>query len=205
MPRLILVLTALLFGLPLSAVAVDSAPHALIERTVTQMTSRIEGEREQLESDEEYAREVVDEELGELVDFRRITQLVMGRHFQNATLAQKKAFLAAFRSSLVNTYAAGITLYQGQQITVLPATEDDVRDGRARVRTELRTDTGEVIPVFFSLYRNSGGNWLVENVIVNGLNLGKTYRSQFDQSVAQFAGDLDQVISNWSSDVDVGI
>ena len=172
MPKLILALTALLLSLPLSVQAVEPEPHALIQRTVDRMTGRIEREREQLETDQDYARQVVDEELGALVDFRRITQLVMGRHFQNASLAHKKRFLATFRASLINTYATGITLYQGQQISVLPAQADDVQDGRARVRTELRTDTGEVIPVFFSLYRSRDGDWLVENVIVNGINLG---------------------------------
>lgn len=45
---------------------------------------------------------------------------------------------------------------------------------------------------------------MVENVIVNGLNLGKTFRSQFDQSVQQYGGDFDLVIDNWSSALDTG-
>ena len=40
-------------------------------------------------------------------------------------------------------------------------------------------------------------------MIVNGLNMGKTFRSQFDQSMQQYAGDFEQVIANWSSQLDV--
>jgi phospholipid transport system substrate-binding protein len=57
--------------------------------------------------------------------------------------------------------------------------------------------------VFFSLYQGKEGNWLVENVIVNGLNLGSTFRTQFEQSAQQYGGDLDQVIANWSSEIEV--
>jgi phospholipid transport system substrate-binding protein len=40
-------------------------------------------------------------------------------------------------------------------------------------------------------------------VIVNGLNLGSTFRTQFEQSAQQYGGDLDQVIANWSSEIEV--
>ena len=52
-------------------------------------------------------------------------------------------------------------------------------------------------------YVEGPGNWLVENVIVNGLNLGSTFRTQFEQSAQQYGGDLDQVIANWSSEIEV--
>ena len=179
-------------------------PHTLIASSIERITQRIDAERERIKADPDYAREMVDEELASLVDFKRITRLVMAQYFDQATKEQKYRFLEVFRSSLINTYSSGLTLYEGQQITVLPAAEGDVSDNRAAVRTEIATNAGKVIPVSFSLYRGRSGQWMVENVIVNGLNLGKTFRSQFDQSVQQYEGDLDQVIANWSSSIDLG-
>lgn len=202
MLRLITVmLMSALMALPAYAASQD--PHGMLESAINRMTSRIDQERSKLEADEQYARQVVSEELEGLIDFRRITQLVMGSHFAPSTREQKLRFLEVFRNSLINTYASGLTLYQGQQVRVLPAEEGDVSQGRARVRTELRTDSGRIVPVFFSLYQNGDGNWLVENVIVNGLNLGRTFRSQFEQSAEQYGGDLDLVIANWSAEIDV--
>lgn len=195
------VLTSLLVAFPAHASSQD--PHGMLESAINRMTSRIDQERSKLEADEQYARQVVSEELEGLIDFRRITQLVMGSHFAPSTREQKLRFLEVFRNSLINTYASGLTLYQGQQVRVLPAEEGDVSQGRARVRTELRTDSGRIVPVFFSLYQNAEGNWLVENVIVNGLNLGRTFRGQFEQSAEQYGGDLDLVIANWSAEIDV--
>jgi phospholipid transport system substrate-binding protein len=194
-------LTSVLILLPVHASSQD--PHGMLESAINRMTSRIDQERSKLETDEQYARQVVREELDGLIDFRRITQLVMGNHFAPSTREQKLRFLEVFRTSLINTYASGLSLYKGQQVRVLPAGEGDISQGRARVRTELRTDSGRIVPVFFSLYQTGEGNWLVENVIVNGLNLGRTFRSQFEQSAEQYAGDLDQVIANWSAEIDV--
>lgn len=198
---MIVMLTGVLMAFPVQASSQD--PHGMLESAINRMTSRIDQERSKLEADEQYARQVVSEELEGLIDFRRITQLVMGSHFAPSTREQKLRFLEVFRNSLINTYASGLTLYQGQQVRVLPAEEGDVSQGRARVRTELRTDSGRIVPVFFSLYQNAEGNWLVENVIVNGLNLGRTFRSQFEQSAEQYGGDLDLVIANWSAEIDV--
>jgi phospholipid transport system substrate-binding protein len=43
----------------------------------------------------------------------------------------------------------------------------------------------------------------VVNVIVNGINLGLTFRNQFDQSMRDNNRDYDAVIRNWSPDVGV--
>jgi phospholipid transport system substrate-binding protein len=200
---LTLLLAALLLAPPALATASVADPHAMLETAIQRMTQRIEKDRARLNSDEHYARQVVNEELDGLIDFRRITQLVMGQYFGPSSREQKMRFLEVFRASLVNTYASGLTMYEGQEVRVLPAGSGDVTDGKARVRTEIRTSGGRVIPVFFSLYQTREGNWLVENVIVNGLNLGRTFRTQFEQSAQQFGGDLDQVIANWSAEIDV--
>ena len=199
---LIMPLLASLLLMPLPALA-EQDPHQMIQGSIERITARIEKEREQIKADPAYARAVVEEEIGDMVDFKRITRLVMAEHFATASTEQKYRFLEVFRDSLMNTYSSGLTLYEGQQIRVLPAEEGDVANGRARVKTEIETNAGKVVPVYFSLYLDGEGNWLVENVIVNGLNMGKTFRSQFDQSMQQYAGDFEQVIANWSSQLDV--
>lgn len=204
MPKLLAALfSAFCLLLPLQASASSQDPHVMMETAIKRMTARIDKDRERLKADENYARQVVNEELEGMVDFRRITQLVMGNYFAPSSREQKMRFLEVFRASLINTYASGLTLYQGQEIRVLPAAEGDIQEGRARVRTEITTNDGKIIPVFFSLYQAREGNWLVENVIVNGLNLGRTFRTQFEQSAQQYGGDLDQVIANWSAEFDV--
>ena len=167
------------------------------QETVERMTKRIDAERQKLNNDPQYARELVREELGDLVDFKRITRVVMGDYFDQASREQKYRFLEVFENSLVNTYASGVTLYDGQKMKVLPLREEDRRGNYARVRMEFSTNSGQVVPIFFTLFLD-GGQWRVVNVYVNGLDLSQIYKQQFAQSMQQH-NDMDTVIANWSA------
>lgn len=180
-------------------------PRQVVIDAVERMTSRIDAEREQLEANPELAREMVREELVDLVDFKRITRMVMGDYFGLSSKEQKYRFLDVFKNSLINTYASGITLYDGQQITTLPIQDGDLRGDYARVRMEVQTNTGKTIPIFYTLFSRDE-QWKVINVYVNGLDLADTFKSQFAQGMQEY-GDIDKVIDNWSADakIDAGI
>lgn len=180
-------------------------PRQVVIDAVDRMTTRIDADREQLKADPELARELVREELVDLVDFKRITRMVMGDYFGPSSKEQKYRFLDVFKNSLINTYASGITLYEGQQITTLPMQEGDLRGDYARVRMEIQTNTGKTVPIFYTLFSRDD-QWKVINVYVNGLDLADTFKSQFAQGMDQY-GDMDKVIDNWSADskIDTGL
>lgn len=202
--RLIQAITLMATLLLITGVAQASpGPRELIVHAVNQITQRIDQERQHLKNDPQYAQKVVRQELKGLVDFKRITRLVMANHFSQASRDQKYHFLNVFRDSLITTYASGITLYDDQGIKVLPMRDNDIRGNLARVRMQIHTRGGRSIPIDYTLFKDQSGDWKVQNVIVNGLNLGKTFRAQFDQLMQQYNGDVDKVIANWSSQLDV--
>lgn len=184
-------------GAATSSPAATLSPRDTIQQAVTRMTQRLSAEHERLVKEPDYASKLVSQELDGLVDFKRITRLVMGDWFAKASRDQKYRFLDVFKQSLIDTYASGVTLYQGQKITVLPMRDGDVKDNRAFVRMEMTTDSGKKIPVSYTMILNDG-HWQVENLVVNGLNLGKTFRAQFALSASANKGDLDKVINHWS-------
>lgn len=192
---------ALVLMLMGSLAQAQSDPRQVVMDAVDRMTTRIDAEREQLKADPERARELVREELAGLVDFKRITRMVMGDYFGHSSKEQKYRFLEVFKNSLINTYASGITLYEGQQITTLPMQEGDLRGDYARVRMEIQTNTGKTIPIFYTLFSRDG-QWKVINVYVNGLDLADTFKSQFAQGMEQY-GDMDKVIDNWTADANI--
>jgi phospholipid transport system substrate-binding protein len=67
------------------------------------------------------------------------------------------------------------------------------------VKQEIRS-TDTVYPLEYSMARKKTGQWMVVNVVINGINLGKTFRNQFVQSAQRAGGDIDQVINGWSSE-----
>ncbi len=195
--QLFSMMAAVLLLLTAGLAQAEQDPRQLVEQTVERMTKRIDAERQKLNNDPQYARELVREELGDLVDFKRITRVVMGDYFDQASRDQKYRFLEVFENSLVNTYASGVTLYDGQKMKVLPLREEDRRGNYARVRMEFSTNSGQVVPIFFTLFLD-GGEWRVVNVYVNGLDLSQIYKQQFAQSMQQH-NDMDVVIANWSA------
>lgn len=178
----------------------QQAPDEVIRVAVDKLVKRIDADRQRLESDPQYAQKVVDEELEEMVDFRRITRAVMGDYFSHASRDQRNKFLTQFRASLVNTYAAGITLYEGQSYRILPLADGDVRGNRARVQMEFEAEDGKILPIAYTMTLTDS-QWKVDNVIVNNLNLGRIFQTQFAQDMAANDNNLDVVIANWSADL----
>lgn len=191
--------SALALTLMLAAGLAQAAqdPRDLVRQTVERMTSRIDAERDKLNTDPSYANKLVRQELVDLVDFKRITRMVMGDYFDQASKEQKYRFLEVFKESLINTYASGVTLYKDQKITVLPMRDEDRKGNYARVRVQMATNSGKTVPVFFTLFL-ADDQWRVVNVYVNGLDLRSVYQLQFAHSMNQY-GDLDKVIDNWSA------
>ena len=54
---------------------------------------------------------------------------------------------------------------------------------------------GIPIPI---LRPDKGGDWRMINVVLNNINLGKQYRTEFSSKLKDFNGDIDAVIDYWS-------
>ena len=44
------------------------------------------------------------------------------------------------------------------------------------------------------------GQWKLRNVVINGINIGLQFRSQFQASMSKNKNNLDEVIAGWSVD-----
>jgi phospholipid transport system substrate-binding protein len=42
----------------------------------------------------------------------------------------------------------------------------------------------------------------MRNLVVENVNLGQIYRSQFESAARRYKGDLDRVIENWSAETE---
>lgn len=137
----------------------------------------------------------VEKILDEVVDFRFIARSVMGNAFNNATPEQRKAFADAFKGGLVRSYAKGISGYANSDIKVVGATINPQDANRAVVRQEV-TYEGNIHQLSYAM-RKQGGEWKLINVILNGVNLGQSFSSQFTAAMRKEGNDIDKVIANW--------
>ncbi|SDL59413.1 phospholipid transport system substrate-binding protein [Modicisalibacter muralis] len=180
-------------------VLAQQAPEQLIRNSVDELVGEIEGRKDYFAQHPDELEALVDESLAEIADFRYIGASVMGRYFRNATPEQRTRFAEVFRQTLVDTYAKGLVSFDYRELRVLGGNAGRYED-QASVDMEVVASDGQVYPVSYTL-RQDEGQWKVVNVIVNGINLGLTFRNQFDQAMRDHNRDYDAVIANWSPKV----
>ncbi|MFC6632590.1 MlaC/ttg2D family ABC transporter substrate-binding protein [Microbulbifer taiwanensis] len=193
-------LCALLVSAWAPAASAAQNPYTMIEGVSQNLLGVIRANSQYMNSDPQRYYSAVDSVLTPVVDFDFIARGVMGRYAKQATAAQRSRFASAFRRDLVATFARGVATFGDMDVRVVnPGSTPS--GNRVNVLQEVRSKEG-ITKVSYTLVRNRAGQWKLINVILNGVNLGKTFRSQFAQSM-QTHGDIDKVIANWSAAEDV--
>ena len=136
-----------------------------------------------------------------MVDFRRVGASVMGKkYYRAATKDQRLRFISVFKTSLLDTYSSTLAQWGDQTIKtnfskkiVFNKTED--------VNQSLVT-SNNIYPITYKVRNDGKGNWSIINIIVNGVNLGLTFRNQFQALALEHNEDIDEIINNWISDAD---
>lgn len=133
------------------------------------------------------------------VDFNFVAKKVMGRYARAADFSQRTRFVAAFKKGLVETYGRGLMSYGDEQILIVNRQQLLEGERRLLVKQEIRGEAA-VYPLHYLMYRKkSTGEWNIVNVTLNGINLSKTFASQFANASRKSSGNIDLVIDNWLS------
>lgn len=199
---LVMIIMVAALMVPLQLQAQSQTPEALIRENVESLMADLEGRKDYFANNIGELEALVDDNLEQVADFRYIGASVMGSYFRNASPQQRSRFVDVFRQTLIDTYTRGLVTFDYDELRVLDTQQAQRYDDQASVDMEVVANNGQVYPVSYSL-RLSEGEWRVVNVIVNGINLGLTFRNQFDQAMRDNNRDYDAVINAWSPEVGV--
>lgn len=177
----------------------QETPHELVEK-VTEVMFDIVKEYDGGEDDTQAYYQAIEEVLDPVVAFPYIAGAVMGSHGEDATNEQKRKFIKVFRRGLIETYAKGIAGYTDSEIRIVPPKEGDKNSRRVSVDQEVKHD-GSTYELSYTMLRSKSGEWKLINLVLDGVNLGRSLRSQFSQAAKKYDGDLDKVIDNWLDEV----
>lgn len=175
---------------------------AYVDRNTQQLVDKLNEEKGLYRSDPEAFYSSMDAELQNFVDFRRIAARVMGRYARQTTPEQRDEFVEKFKRSLFDSYAQALVSADDFEIEVKEAEINPSNDSRAAVQMQVISASGNRYPVTYSMYKNDDGRWLMENVIVEGVNIGLAFRDRFSQEMEQRRGKIQAVIDNWGSAVE---
>lgn len=154
------------------------------------------GETQLKENPESYYSDVR-RVLEETVSFPFIAKSVMATYWPKASEVQRERFTEVFTKGMVETLGKGMANYSDLKVTTLPVNAEASGQKRVEVVQEIQGTEG-VNRVSYTMARNKSGEWKLINVVLNGVNLGKSFRDQFAQSMRQNDNDIDKVIAGWS-------
>lgn len=174
---------------------------AYVDENTQRLVEKLNEERGLYDKNPEAFYASMDASLSDFVDFRRIAARVMGRYARQTTPEQRDEFVAKFKRSLFDSYAQALVNAEEFTIEVKEAIINPQDDGRASVQMEVTSASGTRYPVTYSMYRNDKGRWLMENVIVEGVNIGLAFRDRFAQEMEEHRGQVQVVIDGWGDAV----
>jgi len=198
MKRLSSLLFAALISLILSMIGYAAeSPQQIVQETTDHLLADLAANKERYRQDNEAFYQALTGILGDVIDAEGIAKSVMTvKYSKNATVEQINRFEENFKRSLLSFYGRALLEYNNNGIRVLPNAA--VKDGRASVKMEVTGSNGTIYPVTYSMIELNG-QWRLRNVIINGINVGKLFRDQFESSMRQNAGNLDKTIDGWGN------
>ena len=213
----LLTAAGLLLFSALAAQAQDDAPvtaEAVLEDTTQKVLAVIEEARDYVDEDPERYYEAVHEVLDPFVDFRGFARGVMGEYATGARYrsldeagreklrGQLERFTETMRVGLVRTYSKGLLAFGGSRVELDANNDSSADDKRATLRQLIYSDESQPYVVIYTMARNRSGDWQLRNLVVENVNLGQIYRSQFEAAARRYDGDLDKVIDSWSAEAE---
>ena len=174
--------------------AAQEAPDAFIARITTKTLNTIKADKTLRSGDTARIMQLVDTELMQYVNFRRMTALSVGPAWRKATDSQRTQLQEAFKLLLVRTYAGALSQLGEQTVVVKPIRPGQL-DSNLVVQTEVR-GKGDPIQMDYRLEKttDAASGWLVFDLNVLGVWLVENYRTQFSSVIN--ANGIDALIAN---------
>ena len=185
----------------------EEDPYIFIDKNAQQMVVVLIENKSLFLDDRSAYEDKIKEIFEPMIDFKRVAAGVMGRqHYMKASSDQRNEFVDVFRNSLLDTYSETLAQWENQDIdTIFPETRDFIDKKSIEVRQILNTGSSKY-PISYKLRKNKDGSWMIINIIVNGVNLGLTFKNQFQALAIKNNGDIDKTLDGWVSDAgDAGI
>ena len=171
-------------ALAAAALAQQVTPDQLVQKITDDVLAAIKSDKDLAAGDKQKAVKLAEEKVLPYIDFEQATRLAVGRAWRQASPEQQKRLVTEFRNMLVRTYSNAISAYQGQTLKVLPSRGGKQDPEETTVRTQFVRAGGQPLPIDFTMHQKDG-SWKVYDIVVEGVSLVMTYRSEFDAVVKQ--------------------
>ncbi len=188
-----------LLALVVTQLSAAPSPFESVQASTEQLLEKLVEVQPIYKNDKAKFFQEVDSSLAPFIDFKGFARGVMAKYYRRASDQQKARFAEVFRNSLIKTYAKALVEFDNPQVIVKQDNKPQKDPRKARVSLEVYGKDGSVYPVEYSLVLMNE-QWKLRNLVIDGINIGLQFRSQFTAYMQQYKNDIDKVIDNWSVD-----
>ncbi len=120
-----------------------------------------------------------------------IGRFVLGRHWRRASDEERDEFQRLFEDYVVASYARQLGNYAGEQLVIEGGHVQG--DLGALVSSRITRPQGDPIQVEWRL-RRAGEGWRIIDVMVEGISMAVTHRSEFSSVIGSHGGRIDGLL-----------
>ena len=181
----------------------DENPYNFIDSNAQKMVIVLKENKSLFLEDRQLYEQKIKEIFEPMIDFRRVAATVMGKKYYLASSKEQRAeFVVIFKDSLLDTYAETLAQWENQTITTIFPEDMEIQNNNLKnieVQQTLNTGSSKY-PISYKLRKNKDNSWSIVNIIVNGVNLGLTFRNQFQALAIKNNGNIESTLDGWVSD-----
>lgn len=156
-------------------------PQQVIQHISRQLLEIKHDELTRLNEDPAFVLDRVSSILSPYVDFSRVSTLILGKRWRQATNQQKQEFSLEFKRLLVRTYFTAIREFGDWEIRYKPLRKNE-QGNKVQVDTQLLPYGGQPVDVSYYMQRKKG-NWMAYDIKIKGVSLVTSYRSTFAKEI----------------------
>ena len=131
-----------------------------------------------------------------MVDVQLVSRLILNKAYKSASQEQIYRFQERTKKLLLDTYVSTLLEFKDYEIF----TNAKIKTNKNKTfEIEIKFDSSSSYSFItkFTVYRNKGGELKIINIIIDGINLGLTFRNQFQGVLKKEVNNLDKAIESW--------
>ena len=131
-----------------------------------------------------------------MVDVQLVSRLILNKAYKSASQEQIYRFQERTKKLLLDTYVSTLLEFKDYEIF----TNAKIKTNKNKTfEIEIKFDSSSSYSFItkFTVYRNKGGELKIINIIIDGINLGFTFRNQFQGVLKKEGNNLDKAIESW--------
>ena len=130
-----------------------------------------------------------------MVDVGLVSRLILSKAYKTATEEQILLFQTRTKKLLLDTYITALLEFEDYELQ----TSRKIKENKNKtLEVEINFfSASDSFKAKFTLYKNKQGELKIINIIIDGINLGLTFRNQFQDNLKNENYDLDKAIETW--------